>query len=239
MSLLPQPPPDEPASPPGREALRSRRKMNLIWWLGVISIGFLFLLMSAPVVLMAKKATARTEAINNMKQIGAMLIEFDTEYGSYPDASTVTEVRKITSTVLTLDDSSSNKLFRQLLVYQKGSSEKPFFAKIDGSRKPDDAFGTDATALQKGECGFAYITGLNSSGEPAAPVVMSEMLRGRPLFEAGNEFLGKAIVLRLDNSATALQIDPGGRVIAGSGGDLLDPSQPYWKGKAPNIKWQE
>ena len=213
--------------------------MKFIGWLGTVSMVFVFLLLSAPVILKAKKASERTEAINNIKQISTMLIEFDSEYGTFPDASTVTDVRDTTSSTLTLDDSSSNKLFRQLLLGRKDSSEKPFYAEIPGSRRPDDIFNTDATALRKGECGFAYIVGQHGSGDPDIPVVMTEMLPGKPLFSTKNKFVGKAVVLRLDSSATSLQIDPSGHALAPKGGDLLAPSQPYWKGKAPNIKWQE
>ena len=241
MSLLPQPPPDEPAPPPCEAALDSRRKMNWIWWLGGLLIGVpLLLFLSAPVILRAHKAAERAEALNNMKQIGMMLFEFDAEYGQFPDAATIPAVKAATSTPLTLDDKSSNQLFRQLLTDRRGVSEKPFYAQIPGSRRPDDVFNTDATALQKGECAFAYVAGLSTSSEPSTPIVMTAMIPGQPLFDTTTKWGKKGLVLRLDLSTTPMQIDHGGRVLnGGPTRDLLDPAQPYWKGKAPDLKWQE
>jgi hypothetical protein len=43
MDLLPQPPPDAPAPPPGPEAIRSRRIMKNILWLGAVSIALILL----------------------------------------------------------------------------------------------------------------------------------------------------------------------------------------------------
>lgn len=105
----------------------------------------------------------RTEALNNIRQIGLGLYEFDSEYGQFPDKGTIAAVKADTGTKLTLDDSSSNKLFRQLIAAGL-KSEKLYWAKTAISpRKPDDVFGTDSTALRAGECGFAYVAGLKSS----------------------------------------------------------------------------
>jgi hypothetical protein len=38
MEPISQPPPDLPAPPPGFEALESRKKMNLIYWIGGLSV---------------------------------------------------------------------------------------------------------------------------------------------------------------------------------------------------------
>src|SRR5690606_17649583 len=112
----PQPPPDAPAPPPGPEAEKSQRTMRWILWIG----GGCFVLtilagLSSPVILRSRKASDRTEAINNIKQINLALIDFDYEYGAYPDASTIPPVKAATSTTLTLGSSTSNELFRQLI----------------------------------------------------------------------------------------------------------------------------
>lgn len=239
-TLPPQPPPDVPAPPPGEQAGRSRWVMKSIFQLGGVSI-LLLLLVAADYGIYRKSchhgASPRAEALNNMRQIGLSLFEFDSEYGQFPDKATASDVKTSTATTLTLGDRSSNQLFRQLLAYGL-KSEKPFWAKTSFSgSKPDDVFGTDATALQPGECSFAYIAGLSSSGPPDTPLVMAPMIPGRALFDP-KPYDGKAIVLFLDNSAKALPIDKSGHVMIG-GMDIFDPRQPFWKGKAPDIKWPE
>ena len=48
---------------------------------------------------------------------------------------------------------------------------------------------------------------------------------------------GKAVVLKIDNSVTSLPINSAGKIILPNGLDLLDPRQPFWHGKAPDVKW--
>ena len=57
--------------------------------------------LSAPVILKQRKAADRTEALNNVRQIGLSLFEFDAEYGSFPDNNTAEDVKEATGTVLT------------------------------------------------------------------------------------------------------------------------------------------
>ncbi len=66
-------------------------------------------------ILKQRKAADRTEAINNIKQIGAMLLEFDTEYGNFPDNETAQDVKDATGTDLTFGGTFSNDYFRQML----------------------------------------------------------------------------------------------------------------------------
>jgi hypothetical protein len=180
MTTLPQPPPDAPEPPPGKEAIASHRKALAI---GLVGLATLLLLAIPALNLMeSAPATPLVMAMNNIRQIGIALFEFDAEYGRFPDASTIASVKSDTKTPLDLDDSSSNKIFRQLLAWGV-KSEKPFWAKTAGSRKmPDDVFGSNATALKPGECGFAYIAGLASWGDPSPTGekdLRSEALRGK------------------------------------------------------------
>lgn len=72
---------------------------------------------------------------------------------------------------------------------------------------------------------------------PETPVIVSPLIPGTTRFDP-RPFDGKAVVLRLDNSAKAETIDSSGRVMIG-GMDIFDPGQPWWRGKTPDIKWQE
>ena len=211
--------------------------MKAICWVGglcllpFVLIGFLVVL-----GLPQRKAADRTSALNHIRSIGFALYEFDSEYARFPDASTASLVKAVSGTPLTLGHSSSNQLFRQLIATGL-KSEKPFYAAIAGSKKPDDLFHDDAHALAPGECGYAYIAGLDGSMAPETPVIVSPLIPGTTRFDP-RPFDGKAVILRLDNSARAESIDSSGRVMIG-GMDIFDPRQPWWGGKAPDIKWQE
>ncbi|MBC8127724.1 MAG: hypothetical protein H8M99_11350, partial [Gloeobacteraceae cyanobacterium ES-bin-144] len=153
--MLPQPPPNAPAPPPSEAALRSRRQWRWIWIVGLVSIAAL-LVLTAPLFIRRHHPRDQTEAVNNARQMGLALFEFEYEYGAYPNADTVVAVQKATGTTLNLGTKTSNDFFRQLIGGNFTQSEKIFYAaKIPGVRKPDDNI-TGAEALKKGECGFAY-----------------------------------------------------------------------------------
>jgi hypothetical protein len=216
--------------------MRSRRKMKAILWLGGISVLFVGATPLFSFISKQRTAAVRTKALGNVRQIGLSLFEFDAEYGRFPDATTAAKVKADSGTALTLGGATSNQVFRQFLAYGL-KSERPFYAEISGSKKPDDLYHDDAHALVPGEVGYAYIAGLDSSADPDTPIILSPMIPGTTRFDP-KPFGGKAVVLRADNSATPMQIDPSGHVMW-RGKDIFDPSQPFWKGSAPDIKWQE
>jgi prepilin-type N-terminal cleavage/methylation domain-containing protein len=184
--------------------------------------------LSAPVILKQRKAADRTEAINNIKQIGAMLIEFDTDYGNFPDNQTAQDVKDNTGTDLTFNGTFSNDYFRQMLAGGGGKSEKPFWCKTAQSpKKADDNFSTPAKALEAGEVGFSYIMktqteGQSASGEPGRPVVVTQSYKFQADWTFDPEpYAGKAVVLRLDNSATAMQIREDNKKVSTNAGKTL------------------
>ena len=233
--LPPQPPPDAPAPPPGPEAIRSQIKMKRIQALGGLSICILVLLYFASVVTKRTcTGSDRTEAISNMKQLNLALVDFDHDYGCFPDAITAADVKAPTSTGLTLGSSSSNELFRQLIA-TGCAHEITFWARTGISpHKPDNMVDTDAKALAPGECGFTYIAGLHSEADPDTPVLMAPAIRGTWRFDP-EPFEGKALILRIDGTVREEVIDKHGHVTIG-GLNFFDPRQPHWHGKAPDIK---
>jgi len=162
-------------------------------------------------------------------------LEFEVEYGSYPSSLTIPQVLAKTGTTLTLGDDSSNELFKQFFAAKVAGSEQPFFAPGPGLRNPDNHFGSDATTLAKGECNFAYISGLEPAGNPRRAIVFGPIAPGtrsldRKLFD------GMAVLLHLDGSASANPIDRSGKIMI-DGMDMLDPKHPIWDGKPFTVKW--
>ena len=175
--------------------------------------------------------------MSNLKQVGLALHDFESEYGAFPDATTAVNVKAETGTTLTLGTASSNQMFRQLIATGL-KSEKIFWGNSAMTpRKPDDVFSSDATALTPGECAFAYVAGMSSHGDPRAPLAMTPVIPGTWKFDP-KPFQGDAIVLFIDSSVRRLPIDRHGNVTIG-GKNLFDPTQPYWHGKTPDIKWPE
>ncbi len=193
------------------------------------------LLLLSPFLVRRRGPHTVSEAVNNARQIGLALFEFDSEYGKFPDSSTAAAVRRDTGTTLALPDRTSNDLFAQLLASGIAGSERLFYAKAKSMRRADEVFISDATILEHGECAFAYISGLSTTGEPRTPVVFGPVIPGTATLDR-KSCEGRAVVLRVDNSAMTYPINSAGKIII-DGLDLLDPRQPFWHGTAPDVKW--
>ncbi len=163
--------------------------------------------LSAPMILRQRKAADRTEAISNAKQVGQALLEFDVEFGGFPDNYTAEEVKDSTGTSLNMSGNFSNDYFRQLIAFGI-QSEDIFYAKTTYSQKPDKVM-TGNDALEPGEVGFGYImrdttSGLSTAGNPSLPVLAAPLLDAQSNWKFDPDpYGGKAVILRIDNSVDA------------------------------------
>lgn len=155
------------------------------------------------------------------------------EYGSYPNAFTIPLVIEATGTTLPLGTTSSNDYLRQLIA--TGADERWFRS---GSKKfrHSDGRVDGAEALKKGECGFAYIVGLDETDGSSAPLVIAPVIPGKKKLDA-KEFKGAVVVLRMDGSVTSIKLRKDGTFVID--GTLVDPAHPEWKGKPFTIAWPE
>lgn len=195
-----------------------------------------------PVVFSASKKANKIRALSNAKEIGVALYSFEQDYGSYPSAATITKVRADHPGVFApMGTATSNDFFRQLIVAECIDQERLFHVHGLSTRKPDNVM-TGADMLKKGECGFSYIAGLPYPNSlPQTPVLMTPLLPGKRLFDyklSRKYYGGKAVILFSDNSVLSLPVDKSGRVHL-NGKDLFDPSQPFWHGRLPDVKWPE
>ena len=231
--------------------IKTRRGFTLVELLVVIVIIASLAGLTAPMVIRQRKKADQTQAVNNARQIGLAMFEFETEYGSFPDDTTADEV--LNDAGYTLGGESSNDYFRQLFAADITQSEDMFYAKTGSSKKPDGNITVEG-ALANGEVGFGYMmdtggVGLSTAGNPARVTVVA------PLASDGAKFTPdpydkKAVVLRIDNSVISVPIDSAGDAIITSGsasnrktlletgddtiwGDSIDPQivAPSGKGK--------
>ncbi len=204
---------------------------------GFLFIGIAMLAgLAAPLVIRQRKKADQTEAVGNARQLGLVLNVFKEEYGSYPDDATAQAVADKTHTAK-ITGSTANDRFRQLIRAETDAAESLFYVHTPGVHKPDGIM-DDNHALEKGECGFAYIGNGATSDSVVRPLAITPLIPGTTRFDP-KPFDGKAVILWTDESVKSLPIDrTTGRVIL-NGKDLLDPSHPVWGGKPPVIALPE
>jgi hypothetical protein len=242
MTMLPQPPPNAPAPPISEVTRRSRKWRNWIWGVGILSVVFFVLAgFVMPLIIRVNKKASLSEAISNGRSFSLALFEFEATYGRFPDPSTIAKVNADhPGHGLKLGSHSSNDFFRQLIAADICPSEIPFYANTTNSRKPDNVV-RGSMALEKGECAFSYVAGLSSTDPADTPIAMVPLLPGKRLFDyksCKKYFGGKAVIVHLDCSVRSIHVDKTGHAYI-DGKDLFDPSQPFWGGKVPDVKWPE
>lgn len=204
---------------------------------GVISVMGCLFWVTRPLVIRAHRNSEQTEAVANARQVGLALFEFETEYGKFPDETTIERVRRKADTGMYLGRSSANDFLRQLIASGITTNEKMFHAKIPGARKPDGRIAGDK-ALEKGEVGFSYLAGLDTAGNPSRLVLVTPVIPGTNRFDR-TVFDGMAVILKMDNSVTSIRTDSSGHGLV-NGRNILDPGHPVW-GKSDKLRlvWPE
>jgi hypothetical protein len=95
-----------------------------------------------------------------------------------------------------------------------------------------------AEALKKGECGFAYLSGLSSKGRSDRPLLVTPLISGTDRFDPKAFKPSCAVVLRVDGSVAQTKLDQDGHALLG-GKNALDSTHPIWEGQPPVIVWPE
>lgn len=203
-----------------------RRGFTLVELLVVIVIIAALAGLTAPMVIRQRKKADQTEAVSNARQVGLAMLDFETEYGSFPEGDLAEDINTQTGeefadTTIT----TSNDAFRQLIAAGIAQSEVMFFCKTAySSRKPDDVMNTKEKMLEKGDVGFGYIMksggeAFSNAGSPGR-VLIAAPLKYTGSFENGkfdqDVYDNKAVVLKMDNSVISLNINKDGDAILGA-----------------------
>jgi hypothetical protein len=221
-----------------RSIIRSR----WLWVPALVSLLLVAVFFTAPSAVKNPNKNNLANAVNNARHIGLALLNFETTYGSFPSEATIPKVKVAHPGItISLGTRTANDFFRQLIVAGDPFLEAMFYARAPWTKLPDRLVDGEK-ALERGECAFSYITGLESStATPDRPVAVFPLVKGRKKFDYGLSrkfFDGRGFVLTADNRVRVYIVDESGRVSI-KGKDFFDPSQPFWYGKAPDVKWPE
>jgi prepilin-type N-terminal cleavage/methylation domain-containing protein len=199
----------------------ARRGFTLVELLVVIVIIAALAGLTAPMVIRQRKKADQTEAVNNARQIGLAMFEFDQNFGSFPGGNTLSPFNAdgdFEGHGYTLNETTSNGLFLQLFAANLANSESMFYAKAPGTKKPDNSI-NKTTTLDKKEVGFGYVldgtNGLSTSANPAIPYVMTPLVEGEVDVFDIDAFDSKAVVLKIDGSVQSLNVNKDGEASMG------------------------
>ena len=211
---------DVPDTPEDNRSATAPTKFR--WWrvlLGVFLLGILLMGFVPCMPSRREESKNRSEALSKSRMIHGVMSDFIMKYGRFPGPETIEEVRKSTGTTIALGTASSNDYLRQLIA--AGADEKIFHSGSKKFRRPDERV-DGKHALEKGECGFAYVVGVEMSDDPFMPLLIGPVIPGEKRFDS-KAFDKKAVVLRLDGSAISLTINIHGHIALG-GGKSIDPA---------------
>jgi len=228
-------------NPEDQPELGSTRQFKRAWipsWAGFLLIALVVIvifLFAMPAFITCRPAPT-SGSINNLRNLGIFLFEFEDEFGSFPSPTTAAELAA-KNNLPPLPTTTSNDLLTQLFVAELLESEEIFFShhpKLP-TRKPDNVITPPSRILEPGECGFSYVVGLSTASNGNAPILLAPMIPGTTTFDR-RAYNGRAVALRVDQSVKQYPLDKSGRVILPNGLDLFDPAQPFWKGKTPDLR---
>jgi hypothetical protein len=195
-----------------------KKRSSIGQWVCVVVVIIVGLMVFSPVVMKSSKKAPMITATSNAKQVFYLLVEFDQEYGSFPNNQTAKAKPELNAYC----GEYSNDYLGQLLAVGYCKSEEIFYAKGGSSNqhRPDDDISTRAKTLEEGECGFAYIKGLGSDSHTGTPVLLT------PMYGDGYKFntevhKGKAVVLRVDGAVKQYRLDENHHVRIGKGRTLF------------------
>lgn len=209
-------------------------RRGFTWLEFVVLIGVLAVaayLIVPPLIHTTDRGRDRIVALINGKRLALAMMEFASEYGSFPDRESAIKLMKDIETPLKLEGDSANDYFRQLIAAGVVSSEDPFYARTPYSpKKPDNNFsGTEA--LRAGEVGFGYVmngTKALPNDNPKLIIAVTPLLNAGAIGEFDSKIksmAGSAVLVYLDGSAKLVPIRKDKKVIVNGGYTLLDSGE--------------
>ena len=219
----------------------SRRR----FWAVFVFCLLLFLSVLAvmtPMVMKCQKKAPMITTVSNAKQIFLLLVEFDQDYGEFPSDKTAGMIRPIQGyendpnngyasgmqmteeEMKSFHGNYSNDYLGQFIAAGYVQSEEIFSAKGGSAikKRPDNDISSREKILEAGECGFAYVKGMNTVDFHAdSPILMNPMYGDKYRFNPST-YQGKGVVLTLNGSARSYRIDSNHHLKRGDGKTLFE-----------------
>ncbi len=193
----------------------------------VFVISSLFLLKHFMLMPAARK-TDMTHAISNAKYVHSIMLEFEADYGHFPDDVSATQ----NSTLNGFVGNYSNDYFGQLIAGGYITTEESFYAKDKRYRKGvgDNVIAPDSKILEKHECGLSYVMveengkrrGLSSKDHSHIPVLVSPLANQWGSCEKISYNM-RGVYIRVDGSARSQRLrETDQKIQIGRGKTLFD-----------------
>ncbi len=213
---------------------------TLIEIMVVIAIIAALASMGTPMALKQMKKKDLLTGTNNGRQIYLAMSDFEQDFGSFPDDYTATRDPDLAD--FTGDD--ANVYLGQLIEAGILDDEKIFALKGGASVKgaPDNNI-SEGNVLTAGENGFSYImkeegVSFSTSDKSSIPILAGAMDHKDPSKNKFNYsvFGGKALIIRVDGSATQERVSKKSNEVVLDGKSLFDPAEDgIWEGYAPYV----
>lgn len=183
-----------------------------------------------------------TQAISNSKQIYLVLMDFEADYGYFPDDHTALKDPALSG----FTGSYSNDYLGQLIAGEYTRSEEIFYAldKRHRARKPDDVISPVSRILEKNECGFSYVMveengkrrGLKTTDNGGIPVIVAPLVDPAGSFEKSS-FDNQGVYIRVDGSARSERLRRSDQKMKLPGGLTLFDTGPgsFWGSLKPVV----
>lgn len=211
----------------------NRKGFTLVELLVVIAIIVALAALATPAIMKQRKKADMVQAVSNAKNIHLIMLDFEGDFGSFPDSTTAQE----SSNAQAFTGNASNILLGQLIAEGYVKSEDIFYAKGGnpaGNKKPDNVITpiSTSTILKAGECGFAYtlVTGGNStkqgeralstSDNGAIPLLATPVASSQGTFKT-EPFDERGVYVRIDGAARSERINSTDQQIKLGGGKTL------------------
>lgn len=174
--------------------------------LGAVVIVFM------PAIMNSTAHPPWARASHNAKQIYLLMIEFDDDFGTFPNDRTAAADEDLKD----YTGNYSNDYLGQFIAGGYVQSEEMFSIRNRkrGWKSADNDYSDRQHTLAAGECGFSYLKNLSTSAVSGTPLLMAVMTGEGTQFDA-DAMGGKAIVLRVDGVMSIMHLDP-------ASGEVLD-----------------
>ncbi len=203
--------------------IRPRRGFTLVELLVVIAIIATLAGIATPVYIGHIRDAECTKATINAKQIGIVLLNFEREYGSFPDDESE---KNLDPEAVLSTAGGSNRYLSQLFAAGFIDQEKPFYCKTAFTREPDNKRAS-GKLLEAGEVGFSYVMrapgeGLSNAVNSSLPLLISAASGNNDGKFDHTVYNSKAAVLAIDMSVTQPRVNDDGEIVLMKGERLMN-----------------